>query len=367
MTASAGGAGRPLDLWGQRGWHGQEVAGESHYTKEIRKLFGRQLKQEGEELYLTAQLVPEPHNRHDRNAVSVRINGMTVGYLPREDAARYAPVLSAIIQQGWFPQVSARVWGGDRTRYDYDRRGRVVERTEFVGSVRLDLAEPHLLAPMNHPPADAHALLPHGNAIQVTGEEEHLPTLMPLLSPAGECWIHATLHEVMEQTARTAKTLVEVRVDGGVVGRLTPKMSGELLPVIRHLAERGTQAVARAILKGNSVKADVVLYVARANQISQEWLDAPPIQGAPRQVTAVAAVDSTDPGPAPYAAQSDPAPTPAGAATPHAYGVSGTTAWRFNPPPGWPPPPPGWSPPPGWRPDPSWPPAPPDWQFWIAV
>lgn len=290
MTASANEAGRPLDLWGQRGWHGQEVVGESNYTKEIRKLFGRRLRQEGEEIHLTAQLVPEPHNRHDPNAVSVRVNGMTVGYLPREDAELYAPVLTAIIEQGWFPQVSARVWGGDQTRYDYDRRGRMVEQTEFVGSVRLDLAEPHLLAPMNPPPADVHALLPRGKAIQVTGEDEHMPTLMPLLSPAGEGWIHATLHEVVEPSARTAKTLVEVRVNGGTVGRLTPKMSSELLPAIRHLAERGVQAVARAILKGNSVKVDVVLYVARANEIPQEWLDSPPIQRLSRPVTAAAAV-----------------------------------------------------------------------------
>lgn len=42
-------------------------------------------------------------------------------------------------------------------------------------------------------------------------------------------------------------------------------------------------------------------------------------------------------------------------------------AWRFNPPPGWPPPPADWSPPVGWQPDPSWPPAPVGWQFWIPV
>jgi eukaryotic-like serine/threonine-protein kinase len=42
-----------------------------------------------------------------------------------------------------------------------------------------------------------------------------------------------------------------------------------------------------------------------------------------------------------------------------------TTAYRFNPPPGWPEPPPGWVPPPNWRPDPSWPPPPAGWQLWV--
>ena len=369
-------AGQPLDLWGQRGYPHQEVVGESNYAKQIRTLFGRQYDPAGTELMLTAQLVPEPDNKHDRNAVSVRINGMTVGYLPREDAARYAWALSGIVAQGYVPQVTARVWGGERTDYDVDRRGNTAYKKVFVASVRLDLAEPHLLAPANHPPADAHAILPHGNAVQVTGEEHHMAALVPLLSPAGECWVHATLHEIVDESAKTPRTLVEVRINDAVVGRLTPKMSTDLLPVVRFLASKGAQAVTRAILKGNSLKADVVLYAARANQVPQDWLDAPPIVGVPRQVTPAAAADAADPvaasppgRSAEGSAAAVPAPPtsqPAGVQTDPAYGPSGTTAWRFNAPPGWPPPPPGWSPPPDWRPDPSWPPAPPDWQFWSA-
>ena len=153
---------------------------------------------------------------------------------------------------------------------------------------------------------------------------------------------------MVEQSARSAKTLVEVRVNGEAVGRLTPRMSEEVLPVVRHLAARGALAVARAILKGNSVKADVVLHPARANQIPQQWLDAPPIQGVPRQVTSTAAADAAGPGTASQAQ------------------IGVTAAWRFNPPPGWPSPPDGWTPSPDWRPDPSWPPAPSNWQFWVA-
>lgn len=46
--------------------------------------------------------------------------------------------------------------------------------------------------------------------------------------------------------------------------------------------------------------------------------------------------------------------------------VSGPSARRFNPAPGWPTPPAGWTPPVGWRPDPSWPAYPPGWQFWVS-
>lgn len=41
------------------------------------------------------------------------------------------------------------------------------------------------------------------------------------------------------------------------------------------------------------------------------------------------------------------------------------SAYRFNPPPGWPVPPLGWVPPPDWVPDPSWPPPPDGWQLWV--
>jgi len=40
-------------------------------------------------------------------------------------------------------------------------------------------------------------------------------------------------------------------------------------------------------------------------------------------------------------------------------------AYRFNPPPGWPPAPADFVPPQGWQPDPAWPPVPPGWQLWV--
>lgn len=40
-------------------------------------------------------------------------------------------------------------------------------------------------------------------------------------------------------------------------------------------------------------------------------------------------------------------------------------AYRFNPPPNWPPPPPGWVPPSGWQPPPDWPVPPPGWPLWV--
>jgi hypothetical protein len=171
----------PFDLWGQRGWAGAEVAGESHYAQQLRSLFGEDFKPSGTEIQVAVQLIPEPTNKFDGNAVGVWSGSAQWGYLPREDAARYVSVLSALVSRGWIPQVSARVWA----------------------------------------------------------------------------------HEIVEQLARSTRDVVEVRIDGVRVGQLTPKMSTELLPAIRHLAVRGEATGARAIVKGNRIKSEVVLYVAR--------------------------------------------------------------------------------------------------------
>jgi len=329
----------PFDLWGQRGWATVEVAGESHYTEQIRGLFGNDFKPKGTEIVVTAQLIPEPKNKYDRNAVGVWSGSQQLGYLPRDEAARYVGILSALVEQGWMPQVAARIWGSEWSDYE-DRR------VSFSGSVRLDLAEPHMLVPANLRPGGEHRILPTGGAIQVTGEERHLDALAPLLRPEGECWAYVTLHEVVEQLARSTREVIEVRVDGARVGQLTPKMSSELLPAIRHLAERGATTAARAIVKGNRIKTEVVLYAARAHELPESWL------GEAAVAADVAAMDKApDP-----AVRRDHGPIP-----------PAPTGIRFAVPPGWPPPPAGWTPPEGWRPDPAWPVAPDDWQWWVPI
>jgi rubrerythrin len=55
---------------------------------------------------IVAELVPEPENTHDPNAIKVLIGGELVGYLSREDAAVYLPGLQALINTS----ASGRVW-----------------------------------------------------------------------------------------------------------------------------------------------------------------------------------------------------------------------------------------------------------------
>jgi collagen type III alpha len=125
-------------------------------------------------------------------------------------------------------------------------------------------------------------------------------------------------------------------------------MSDELLPAIRHVAEDGRVTGARAIVKGNRIKAEVVLYVARAHELPDSWLAAP-------------AGDLAEPQPPVVPVVSDAPAREHGPIPPMPNGI------KFVVPPEWPQPPEGGTPPPGWRPDPAWPPAPYGWQWWLPV
>jgi hypothetical protein len=107
--------------------------------------------------------------------------------------------------------VGARIWASDYEDTEIDRQGRYKTVSRFRAGITLDLAEPHLLVPVNLPPSGAHEMLPLGGAIQVTGEEAHTETLAAFTGPAGKQWAYTTLHELVEQLPRSTRTVVEVR------------------------------------------------------------------------------------------------------------------------------------------------------------
>ncbi len=351
-----------FELWGSRDWCNQEVAGESFHSQPLQRLFGRATAKH-REVQTVATLVPEPDNKHDPAAVAVRIDGETVGYLPREIAGAYGAMLAELRGRARVAQVACRVWGGMVTDYDTNRAGRLVEKERFTASVTIALAEPHLCTPVNEPPAVPHLMLPDGGAVQISGEDQCMPAIEPLLRPEGEGFAYATLHEIADTGGRTVKELVEVRLDGLRVGQLTPKMSGDLLPAVRHLQQLGLAAGAKAKLKGNRLKAEITLHCAKAHELPADW------PGDTGQVVVADGKPMPPTAPGPEVVQPPAAPFPAGqmpGPLGHAPVPPKPTRIRFVPAPGWPRPPEGWEPEPGWQPDAQWPVAPVGWQYWVA-
>lgn len=92
------------------GWPDIEVAGESYHRAEIGRLFRSWGLVEGGVTMRSAVLVPEPTNKHDRNAVKVTIDGLHVGYVPAENA----PIVGHAcrrVPRGMSASVPVRIWG----------------------------------------------------------------------------------------------------------------------------------------------------------------------------------------------------------------------------------------------------------------
>ncbi|WEG10393.1 hypothetical protein PU630_07550 [Microbacterium horticulturae] len=260
---------KPYRLLGGK-YPSTEVEGEFARTDAIVKAVGRRPTRD-EEIILedvSAYLIPEPTNRYDANAVMVVLNNQHVGYLSRDDAAIYQPILTSIVDAGFAPEVKARIWIVAREQWE-DRR-----KLKIHANVRVALDAPHLIVPLNEPPAAPHSILPAGRALQLTGEENHLDVLTDYVNHEGDGYALGTL--TIAPAARAgAKASVEASIDGHVIGKLTAASSEHFIPTIRHLAMQGMAAAAWLRVKGSQISVQVTVQAAKAHEIPETWFEAP--------------------------------------------------------------------------------------------
>lgn len=261
-------------LPGSNNFPNTEVVGESWREKQIAAAIGGKPRLDKEvEQTLPAVLVPEPDNPYDPNAISVRVRGHVVGYLSKEDAARYRDPIHRIAASGHEATTTARIWAV--VRNSYDDRG----EARFFSSVRVALGEPHLLVPSNGRPASAHSVLPWGGAVQVLGEEDHFDVLFNHVPKEGHGLAIVTLHKDVQRLKNgTEKPFIEVRIDGERIGQLSPTTSAHFLPVVDHLEAAGLHPAAWATVKGSSLAAQVTVQAAKATEVSDEWLHGSPAE-----------------------------------------------------------------------------------------
>jgi hypothetical protein len=102
-----------LPTWSLRDIWCLDVVGESKYQRELLHLAGGKKRKESANKLVQADLIAEPSNKYDRNAVRVLIRGKCIGYLSAEDAVRWKRAqgdaripegtvrLAALITGGW--------------------------------------------------------------------------------------------------------------------------------------------------------------------------------------------------------------------------------------------------------------------------
>lgn len=270
---SAAPEGRPFTLWGRSNTYGNvEVKGTEHRQDAILSLLSRRELHSGADLDTTAQLIPEPTNPFDANAIGCWVQGRLIGYLPRDEAARYAAPLAQFVRSGHLPTTNVHIWAREFDDYDYDN-GRETNKKRYFTSARVGLAEPELLGPVNLAPPKPRAELPDGGAAKVTGTQGNLQHLLAVLASRPTAWAYGVLEPTTITGPRSAKTVVQVLINGQTAGTLSPQMSTTYLPIVEPLTDAGCRATVRVLLKGSPVSVAATVYAARAHEIPHDWFE----------------------------------------------------------------------------------------------
>jgi hypothetical protein len=216
-----------------------DVVGESFYQEAIEECAGGRCEDGAVIPLVTAQLVREPENPHDANAVRVEIGGRACGHIPRDEAADYHGVIAALNEIGRPATCRAWITGG------WEREGG--DRGSF--GVRLDLHE-------DLGPSERGAILPFSEIrVSITGEEHHQDHLAALLGSADRAEVVAVLGGPSER--------VEVWVNAVCVGALTAKMSERYSPWIREVHEAMLPSSCAARIVRGPKKIEVFLKLAK--------------------------------------------------------------------------------------------------------
>ena len=101
----------PATHWEGKGHFEFEIVGESFYQMQLSKLAGDH-PTTGASVQHIAELIPEDDNEHDPKAVAVRINGLAVGYMSREDARSFRRRLGQKGLAGMTTTCNAIISGG---------------------------------------------------------------------------------------------------------------------------------------------------------------------------------------------------------------------------------------------------------------
>ena len=200
-----------------------EVRGEPHYQELLGQLAGRSTDQPRRR-ELLVDLVREPENQYDRNAVRCFVAGRTIGYIPSTFAPRYSKALAVLETEGQIARCQGVVIG--------DAAG--ARRLNVV----LRLNEPEKLTVRNQPVGKSWTVLPCGNRrVALLSGERHTDALAVFAKSieldGGRSFV--TLHVV------DAGEVIEARLGTAPIGRLTPEMSARFRPVVVTAIRNGCQ------------------------------------------------------------------------------------------------------------------------------
>lgn len=225
----------------------QEVVGEQSYQSALLRVAGGRTRDGPTKTLVTAQLVREPYNRYDRNAVRVDVGGTTVGYIPAKQAPRYHSVLGQLSACGTPATCRANLTGG------WDRG------PDDRGSVGIVLDVDEALVPMT---TDAPFLL--GDRIVSATGEEHFQEALTLLfgeSKGRSDTANLVGSELNPVKPKAAGPFVLVKIRDRIVGYLTPTTRDKYLPLLRKVVVAGYPSSCSCVIERGENKLEVRLFL----------------------------------------------------------------------------------------------------------
>lgn len=254
--------GRPTRIWSNNSQR-IEVVGEAYHGESYRQIFRNMpgfRSGAGAELRTELVLAPDPSNPFDSNAVGVWASQNLIGYLAREQARQFHHKIASLEPDGLLA-VQGRLWSRDAGNAVYSRT--------YFDMPDLDMAET-----IGEPASpDSEIELPEGSKIQVIGEEHHMDTLSSIFTGQdGDRPLWVRLRTSIDFRPRSARERVDVFVGEERIGWLSDAQTKNMLPLVKLAEEQGKTAVARGVISGSVLKAEVVLYVAKASEVPYAWI-----------------------------------------------------------------------------------------------
>lgn len=220
------------------------IAGESHYFEAISRAVHRRT---GTHVML-AEIIREPENKFDPNAVRVAIGDRTVGYIPREDAPSFHAVLS------YAKSINKRVFASCQVWVSADENS--------FGSVSLDIDDPNsLIPPINATDVPTSAVIwPIGNTLQVSEEAKNIENVKIIFEKLRDSIGTTIFLELFTDLTKPDKPEVHVLFNGLKVGELSPASGKKFLPAVQKASLAGRKLFVKAEATGNSLAAVIKIF-----------------------------------------------------------------------------------------------------------
>jgi len=220
------------------------LAGESHYFDAISKAVQHRA---GEHTAL-AEIIREPDNKFDANAVRVEIKGRTVGYIPRE----LAPSFHSLLDYG--KSINKRIFAPCRVW--------ISDEEDSYGSVSLDIDDPNsALPPANAAELPSSAIVwPTGNTIQVSEESKNIENVKQIFEKLRSAHGNSILLELAIDATKPDKPEVYVLFNGLKVGELSPASGKKFLPAVERATTKGKRLFVKGEATGNSLAAEIRVF-----------------------------------------------------------------------------------------------------------